>query len=315
MIECSTGITPSVTLSSAQLFLVYTGAMGDTRWLSAGGTGRLAFLHGRLPGAVHRRGRPAPAGRRDAAGLLRDPGAAVRGTRPCAADEPARRGGLGEQEPRLTRGGPAGGARLGPAGGLPHRPARPGRRADRRGLRGAGRHRPRPCRAGPPVTVRRADPGAGGTAQGDRRGDDRGVRRRPVPGFPPGCPGARRTRRTRPRGSPGRLRQAATELARPPAAVIRSAIAAGPGPGSWRRPSSAPARSSASRFWLSFSLASTVAIASSTPTIARNWPSMKSGGASLTCHGAGRPASCRAVSLADHLAQPLGVPVDGEPAR
>ena len=79
--------------------------------------------------------------------------------------------------------------------------------------------------------------------------------------------------------------------------AISSAIAAGPWPGSCRRPSSAPARSPASRFWLSFSLASTVAIVSSTPTIARNWPSMKSPGASLTRQGDGRPASCRAVSL------------------
>src|SRR6266567_5064918 len=90
---------------------------GSTLALTAG-AGRLAFLHGRLPGAVHRRGRPAPAGRRDAAGLLRDPGPAVGGPRARAADEPARRGGLGEQEPRLARGGSAGGARLGPAGGL-----------------------------------------------------------------------------------------------------------------------------------------------------------------------------------------------------
>src|SRR6266487_4989304 len=34
MIECSTGITLPVTLSSAQLFLVYTGAMGEARWLT-----------------------------------------------------------------------------------------------------------------------------------------------------------------------------------------------------------------------------------------------------------------------------------------
>src|SRR6266702_1905184 len=34
MIECSTGITPPITLSSAQLFLVYTGAMGEARWLT-----------------------------------------------------------------------------------------------------------------------------------------------------------------------------------------------------------------------------------------------------------------------------------------
>src|SRR5580704_4406478 len=158
MIECSTGITSSVTLSSAQLFLVYTGGYGGNTVAYPTRTGRLAILHGRLPCAVHRGGRPAPAGRRDAAGLLRDPGTAVRGTRPRAADEPARRGGLGEQEPRLARGGPAGGARLGPAGGLPHRPARPGGRSDRRGLRGAGRHRPRPRRAGPRIAVRRARP-------------------------------------------------------------------------------------------------------------------------------------------------------------
>src|SRR5215471_9317553 len=111
MIECSTGITPPVTLSSAQLFLVYTGAHGGTTLAHRRGAGRLAFLHGRMPCAVHRCGCPAPAGRRDAAGLLRDPGAAVRGTRPRAADEPARRGRVGEQEPRLARGGAAGGAR------------------------------------------------------------------------------------------------------------------------------------------------------------------------------------------------------------
>src|SRR5690242_2158717 len=107
MIECSTGITPSVTLSSAQLFLVYTGGHGGTTLAHRRGAGRLAILHGRLPRAVHRGGRPVAEGRRDAAGVLRDPGAAVRGTRPCAADEPASRGRLGEQEPRLPRGGPA----------------------------------------------------------------------------------------------------------------------------------------------------------------------------------------------------------------
>src|SRR5215467_10754140 len=36
MVECLTGITHPVTLSSAQLFLVYTGAMGEARWLTAG---------------------------------------------------------------------------------------------------------------------------------------------------------------------------------------------------------------------------------------------------------------------------------------
>src|SRR5215475_554445 len=34
IVEYLTGITPSVTLSSAQLFLVYTGAMGEPRWLT-----------------------------------------------------------------------------------------------------------------------------------------------------------------------------------------------------------------------------------------------------------------------------------------
>src|SRR5215471_14681070 len=114
-----------VTLSSAQLFFVYTGGHGGTTLAHRRGAGRLAILHGRLPCAVHRGGRTATAGFRDAAGVLRDPGAAVRGTRPRAADEPACRGDLGEQEPRLARGSPAGGARLGPAGGLPDRPARP----------------------------------------------------------------------------------------------------------------------------------------------------------------------------------------------
>src|SRR5690242_17180351 len=95
---------------------------GGTKVAQRGRTGRMAFLPGWVPGAVHHGGRPAPAGRRDAVGLLRDPGPAVGGPRARAADEPARRGGLGEQEPRLARGGAAGGARLGPAGGLPHRP-------------------------------------------------------------------------------------------------------------------------------------------------------------------------------------------------
>src|SRR5690349_1980678 len=81
MIECSTGITSATTLSSAQLFLVYTGAHGGNPLAHGRGAGRLAILHGRMPCAVHRGGRPAPAGCRDAAGLLRDPGAAVRGTR------------------------------------------------------------------------------------------------------------------------------------------------------------------------------------------------------------------------------------------
>src|SRR5438067_3826029 len=35
MIERLTANTPSVTLSSAQLFLVYTGRVAETRWLSA----------------------------------------------------------------------------------------------------------------------------------------------------------------------------------------------------------------------------------------------------------------------------------------
>src|SRR5499427_6650121 len=260
-----------------------------------GGTGRVAFLHGWLPGAVHRRGRPAPAGRRNAAGLLRDPGPAVGGPRARAADEPARRGRLGEQEPRLARGGPAGEARLGPAGGLPHRPPRPGGRVDRRGLRGAGCECSRARRAGTDVVVRRARPGAGGAAQGHRRRDGRGVRRSPHPAVPARLPRHRGPRRTGAGAGAGGLipgyRRGGGSV------VIRSAIAAGPGPGSCRRPSSAPARSAASRFWLSFSLASTVAIATSTPTIARNWPSMKSRGASLTRQSDGRPASCRAVSL------------------
>src|SRR5215469_16942872 len=77
---------------------------GGTTVAQRAGTGRMALVHGWLPRAVHRRGRAAAAGRRDAAGLLRDPGAAVGGPRARAADEPARRGGLGQQEPRLTRG-------------------------------------------------------------------------------------------------------------------------------------------------------------------------------------------------------------------
>src|SRR5262249_40389555 len=144
MIECSTVTTLRVTLSSAQLFLVYTNGHEETMLAHHRGTGRLAILHGRLPCAVHRDGRPAPAAFRTAAGVLRAPGAAVRGPGSCAADEPACRGGLGEQEPRLARDSPAGRARLGPAGELPYRPARPGGRTDRRGLRSAGRHGSQP---------------------------------------------------------------------------------------------------------------------------------------------------------------------------
>src|SRR5215472_646658 len=59
MIECSTATTPPVTLSSAQLFLVYTGGHGGTTLAHRQGAGRLAILHGRLPCAVHRGGRPA----------------------------------------------------------------------------------------------------------------------------------------------------------------------------------------------------------------------------------------------------------------
>src|SRR5262249_20880899 len=36
MVELLTAITDPATLSSAQLFLVYTGAMGEARWLTAG---------------------------------------------------------------------------------------------------------------------------------------------------------------------------------------------------------------------------------------------------------------------------------------
>src|SRR5689334_20673524 len=81
---------------------------GGTTVAHRGGTGRVALIHDWLPRAVHGRGRPASAGRRNAAGLLRDPGAPVGGPRACAADEPARRGSLVQQEPRLARGGPAG---------------------------------------------------------------------------------------------------------------------------------------------------------------------------------------------------------------
>src|SRR6516164_1859197 len=240
MIECLTGITLLVTLSSAQLFLVYTGCHGGTTLAHRGGTGRMALVHDWLPRAVHRRGRAASAGRRNAVGLLRDPGAAVGGPRARAADEPARRGGLGQQEPRLACGGPAGGTRLGPAGGLPHRPAWPGGRADRRGLRGAGRERSRACRAGADVAVRRAHPGAGDTAQGPRRGDDRGVRRTPDPVVPARLPRQRRARRTGTRAGTGGLSRAAG------ARVTGAAGAASPsGPRS--RPGPRPARAASRR--------------------------------------------------------------------
>src|SRR5262249_8437912 len=79
-----------------------------------GGAGDLARLRRDLPRVFCVRRRAAAARHRDPAGLLRDPGAALRGARPHAADEPARRRRRVEQEPDLARGGPAGGARLDP---------------------------------------------------------------------------------------------------------------------------------------------------------------------------------------------------------
>src|SRR5215467_7405930 len=129
MIERLTANTPPVTLSSAQLFLVYTGPHGKHPVALGGGAADLALLPVRLPRVLLRGGRPVAARLRDAARLLPDPGAALRGARSRAADEPARGSDLGEQEPLLARGRPAGGARLGPARGLRDRPPRPGRRA------------------------------------------------------------------------------------------------------------------------------------------------------------------------------------------
>jgi shikimate dehydrogenase len=62
-----------------------------------------------------------------------------------------------------------------------------------------------------------------------------------------------------------------------------------------RRPATTPGMSALGRFWLSFALASTRVISSSTPTTARSRPSMKERGASSTDHGRGLPASCLSV--------------------
>src|SRR5207248_11429559 len=102
----------TVTLSNAQLILVYTifrggNAMADTR-----GKRDVALVHGCLPCVFRHRRRAAPARLADAAGLLRDPGPAVGDARALAADEPAGGGDGRQQEPHLPRRGAAGGARL-----------------------------------------------------------------------------------------------------------------------------------------------------------------------------------------------------------
>ena len=58
----------------------------------------------------------------------------------------------------------------------------------------------------------------------------------------------------------------------------------------------APALSASGRFWLTFHLPMSRAIGPSMPTRAPTIASMKSAGASVTCQGSRRPASCRSVS-------------------
>src|SRR5215467_6698652 len=130
LIECSTTITIRERCQTLNYFR-YTVGRGDLRHPVAvgGGAGDLARLRRDLPCVLRGHRRAAAARHRDPAGLLRDPGAAVRGARPHPADEPARRGRRVEQEPDLARGGPPGGAGLDPPPGLPDRPARAARGA------------------------------------------------------------------------------------------------------------------------------------------------------------------------------------------
>ena len=72
-------------------------------------------------------------------------------------------------------------------------------------------------------------------------------------------------------GAPG---AAPGSRAQDPTGTIRAATPAGPGPGSPDSAAATAAWSSALRFWLSLCLASTVSMASSTPTIPRSWPLM-----------------------------------------
>src|SRR5262245_38060913 len=133
--------------------------------------GHLARLLRRLPRLLRGHRCPVAARYGDTGRVLRDPGTALRGADAHLADDPAGRGLIVEQEPGLTRGGPSRGAWLDPSQGLPDRPARPARRADRRRVRRAGGGRARPRGAGPPDPVRPAHPRPGRAARGDKPGD------------------------------------------------------------------------------------------------------------------------------------------------
>ena len=82
----------------------------------------------------------------------------------------------------------------------------------------------------------------------------------------------------------------------------RARRAGRPGPRAW---------SSALRFWLSLCFASTVAMVSSTPTIARSCALTNSGGASVTAHGPRPDLLVAAGEPGHHVAQPLRVAVHG----
>src|SRR6516165_12597102 len=161
LIECSTTITAPERCQTLNYFRVYW-AGGHIRDPVAVGrrADDVARLRRRLPRLLRRDRRAAPARHRDTARLLRDPGTALRGAGPHAADDPAGRRRFGQQEPGLARGGPPGGARLDPPPGLPDRPAWPARGAHRRGIRGPGGGGPWPRRARPPDAARPAHPRA-----------------------------------------------------------------------------------------------------------------------------------------------------------
>src|SRR5215471_12280263 len=170
LVEYSTTITAPQRCQTLNYFRVYWRG-GHIRYPVAVGrrADDVAHLRRHLPRLLRRGRRAAAARHGDTARLLRNPGAALRGTGPHTADDPAGRGRFGEQEPGLARGGPPGGARLDPPPGLPDRPARPARGAHRRGIRGPGGGGSRPRRARPPDAAGPAHPRAGPPGAGDQR--------------------------------------------------------------------------------------------------------------------------------------------------
>src|SRR5437763_817939 len=118
------------------------------------GAASLARLPRGEPAALRRDRGPAAARLGYAAQLLRDLGAAVRGTEPCPADERVGGGVHLEQEPYLACSGTPRGTRLGPPGRLSDRPPWPGRAADGQRVRCSRGDRSGPRGVRPIVAVR-----------------------------------------------------------------------------------------------------------------------------------------------------------------